>query len=143
MEKNTSLAKEICKIEIIETRFVSNFARGTDKHHVVLATSQNFETIYHTPGTVEFTEDEKISAQGSFFDQAINITIPGKYEGNREFYSALNLKRLLLKLTFSDNKCLLIGTKTNPVVGSSAYNQARKAHYVKFLRSGSKGLWVQ
>ena len=146
MNKNSSnyLGQEICFLAYVETKNVS-IAKGHDKYHVALSFLNGaiLEMLYFTPGTADYNEVEKEFAAGNLYQQSGSCSIPGYHPANGEFYNVASNLRVIMVIGFQNGESLVCGTVENPVLITSKFNQAKKAHLIEFNRTGSKALWLE
>ena len=83
-DKNENLAQEICSIAfILQSYILSIDYNDTDyTAEISVSPSASLETIYYTPGSASFTENEKEGKGGNYFDQVLKCFFPGEDESN-------------------------------------------------------------
>lgn len=134
MEKSANLSPEICEIYFASINDVSTITDGSDTFHKVVTfkSQKNWEKIYCSPASKEFTELQKESEAGPYYEQKVNLSYPGDDEGVREDFENYGNKRLLIKLVYHSGIEKLLGSLTNPVKSFADYTLKNGGHAVSF-----------
>ena len=82
--KNSNLLISVCRIFFVSLDDVSNVLMVPDRFHrtVILKSGTQWQEIYFTAGTAEFTEKSKVTDAGELIDQSLKFIFPGEDESN-------------------------------------------------------------
>jgi hypothetical protein len=134
MEKITTLAPEICKVYFKEKSLVTSITAGSDSNHkvVTLPNGQSWEEIYATPATKEYSEDQKTSSSGPYYEHKVEFFYPGKDAAARSDFNNYGNKQILIKLAFHNGDDLLLGSLEVPVMPSFLFSVKKGGYVITF-----------
>lgn len=128
LEKNQNLANKICKVAIALCSNVDSINQGAsgEFYRSVVFSSGTWEDIPFTPGTANYDEPAKDTANGILYNQALQIFFPGSDPENLEFLNSYTGKPIIIKITYSNGNEKIIGDKNNPAKLLPSYSVGGK-----------------
>lgn len=117
ISKNSNLLPLICGIYYaLPEEVVSLSYSSTDLYHktIVFKTGKAWKQIYFTPGSAEFTENDKSSDPGILSEQTLKFIFPGEDENNNKDIDLIKDRPVLVKIFYpSINLSKIMGTLEN------------------------------
>ena len=79
--KNSNLIPAICEINWALLDDVDSITATPDRFHrqIAFKCGKNWQEIYFTPGSIEFTEKSKDTDAGELIEQSLKFMFPGEY----------------------------------------------------------------
>lgn len=129
MTKNSILNIQVCKIYFALIDNVQSIVDGDDRFHKVITFNEgkDWEEIYSTPGSIEFTENPKDNEAGNLIEQMIKFSFPGEDDLNLKDLDAVINRPVIVKVEYSSALMKLIGAIENPAKIARAIQQTAKS----------------
>jgi len=90
---------------------------------ITLVDDAEFSDFEFIQGSGSFTETEKISEGGSFFEQELNFQIPRVEGSKNQTLEVLRNKKLILAIQDGNQNQWILGSKENPVYFKKILNR--------------------
>jgi hypothetical protein len=114
--RNSNLLPLICSIDWAPVDHVDSISQGADRFHksVSFVQGKNWDRVYHTPGSIEFTEKEKDHDGGTLIEQSCKFAFPGEDESNPADFDSMIGVPAIVRIGFSSGLFKIMGDKENP-----------------------------
>lgn len=134
MQKSNELSPEICNIYFIPVDDVSSITVGSDSVHkvITLKNGKSWEEIYTAPASKEYSEEQKDSAAGPYYESKVTLFFPGKDETSMINFDNYGNKRILVRLKFHSGDYLLLGSLEVPVKPYFSFSLKKGGYVVTF-----------
>jgi hypothetical protein len=126
--KNTTLIPTICRMRYVFADLVTTnrnvYGKTVD---IGIIQPPNWNEIYFTPGTAEFTEVQKEEDPGALYTQTLRFVFPGENAANANAFDDLLNRPLLFSLYYTNLVTKILGSSDIP------------ARMTKSLKTDAKG----
>ena len=109
--KNSNLIPAICEINWALLDDVDSITATPDRFHrqIAFKCGKNWQEIYFTPGSIEFTEKSKDTDAGELIEQSLKFMFPGEDTSNMAVIDALLNRPVLVGIGYSTGMGKIMG----------------------------------
>jgi ribosomal protein L35AE/L33A len=136
MEKSDYLLTTICSVNFAEISQIdyTRISQNKTSIEVKLKSSEEWNSIYFTPTTVDATHDHDVDDAGNVFVNTLSFKYPGDGKTVPGNIIDIQNKRGVIHYIYSNGIVKTFGTIENPVVCSCSFSLSDAAWDISFVQ---------
>ena len=128
----------ICKVEYVPVSDVVTFFRKSDTEAIItLQDNTSWRPFYGTPSSYQFKDKKDNTSAGSLYNNELLLYYPGDDTSSLSIFKSLDKLPVFARITFSDEKLMIIGNMDEPAFISQDFESATKTGFICSIKCTS------